>query len=118
MPEAARGDSVDTVDTVHTATGDAVANDGSVCDLNPITTSTDVCSSKVTAEGTGVVRYGDAVTNHPQGEGTCANHSPVPTLNSGSSKVTIEGKKAGRKGDTYSCTAEITSGSSKVNIGG
>jgi uncharacterized Zn-binding protein involved in type VI secretion len=116
MPLAARGDAVDTVDTVHPASGDAASNDGSNCDVDPIDTSTDVCSEKVFAMGTGVVRFGDAVTNHIQG-GLCTNHAVAPTLNSGSGKVKIEGKKAGRKGDTYSCTAEITTGASKVNIG-
>ena len=117
MPEAARGDEVDTVDTVHPATGDLDTEDSSFCDEDPIDTSTDGCSDKVFAEGTGVVRFGDAVTNHPRG-GLCSNHPTAPTLNSGSSKVTIQGKKAGRKGDTYSCTAKITSGSAKVLIGG
>ena len=116
MPEAARGDAIDSVNTVHPAKGDAVANDGSNCDLDPDTTSTDVCSDKVFAEGTGVVRNGDAVTNHIQG-GVCSNHLVAPTLNSGSNKVFIQGKKAGRKGDTYSCTAKITTGSEKVIIG-
>ena len=114
MPEAARGDATETVDTVQTATGDVTVGDGSVCDKDPINTSTDACSAKVFAQGVGIVRFGDAVTNHPQGEGTCANHSPVPTLNTGSSKVFIETKKAGRKGDTYSCSAEIITGSAKV----
>lgn len=114
MPEAARGDATETVDTVHTATGDAVELDGLVCDEFPINTSTDACSTKVFAQGIGVVRYGDAVTNHAQGEGTCDDHPTAPTLNTGSSKVFIETKKAGRKGDTYSCTAEIKTGSAKV----
>ena len=118
MALAARGDATETVDTVHTATGDVTANDGSVCDKDPINTSTNVCSGKVFAQGIGVVRFGDAVTNHAQGEGTCANHAIAPKLNTGSSKVTIEGKKAGRKGDTYSCSAEIKTGAPKVDIGG
>ena len=115
MPEAARGDATETVDTVHVATGDANTQDNSFCDVEAITTSTDECSGKVFAEGIGVVRKGDAVTAHPEG-GTCTNHTPG--LAAGSSKVFIETKGAGRKGDTYTCTAEITSGSGKVFLGG
>lgn len=114
MPEAARGDATETVDTVHPAVGDLNPDDGIACDAAPTTTSTDVCSGKVFAEGIGVVRFGDAVTGHTFPG--CATHSPG--LNSGSDKVTIEGKKAGRKGDTYGCGAKITSGSGKVSIGG
>lgn len=117
MPAAARGDSVDTVNTVHPASGDAAANDGSNCDVDPIDTSTDECSGNVFAEGTGIVRFGDAVTNHIQG-GVCSNHAVAPTLNSGSSNVFINGKKAGRKNDTYSCTAKITTGATSVFING
>src|SRR5210317_1432780 len=98
MPEAARGDAIDTVNTVHKADGDKTPNDGSTCDAFAIDTSTDGCSDKVFAEGTGIVRNGDAVTSHPT-EGTCVLHAPA--LNSGSNKVFIQGKKAGRKGDTY-----------------
>lgn len=114
MPEAARGDATETVDTVHPAIGDLDPDDGIACDAEPTITSTDACSSKVFVEGIGVVRFGDAVTTHPFP--SCATHAPA--LNSGSSKVTIEGKKAGRKNDTYECGAKITSGSGKVNIGG
>ena len=117
MALAARGDTIETVDTVHPASGDASANDGSNCDVSPINTSTDACSGKVFAQGIGVVRFGDAVTNHIQG-GVCTNHAIAPTLNTGSSKVKIVGKKAGRKGDTYSCSAEIKTGAPKVDIGG
>lgn len=116
MPLAARGDSVETVDTIHVAIGDANTNDNSFCDVESIITSTDACSDRVFAMGTGIVRFGDAVTNHAQG-GVCDNHPVAPTLNSGSDKVKIQNKKAGRIGDTYSCTAKITSGASKVNIG-
>ena len=115
MPEAARGDATETVDTVHVAVGDLNTNDSSFCDAEPIVTSTDKCSGKVKAEGKGVVREGDAVTAHAIG-GVCDTHTPV--LTAFSSKVKIEGKGAGRKGDTYLCGAEITSGSGKVNIGG
>ena len=115
MPEAARGDATETVNTVHVATGDADPTDGSFCDVAPITTSTDVCSGKVFAEGIGVVRKDDAVTAHPIG-GTCSTHTPGLAIGSG--KVFIETKGAGRKGDMYDCSAKITSGSSKVFFGG
>ena len=114
MPEAARGDATETVNTVHVASGDVNTNDSSFCDDAPMITSTDVCSGKVFAEGTGVVRKGDAVTAHTFPG--CETHTPG--LSSYSGKVKIEGKGAGRKGDTYQCGAEITSGSGKVNIGG
>jgi uncharacterized Zn-binding protein involved in type VI secretion len=114
MPEAARGDAVETVDTVHVAVGDANPNDGIACDAAPTTTSTDVCSGKVFVEGTGVVRKGDAVTAHTFPG--CETHTPGLTSFSGS--VFIEGKGAGRKGDTYGCGAEIKSGSGKVFLGG
>ena len=114
MPEAARGDEVETVDTVHPATGDEDTEDSSFCDVDPIDTSTNECSTKVFVEGTGVVRYGDKVTAHPIG-GTCSTHEP--TFNSGTSVVLIEGKNAARKGDTYTCGAEIKTGSLKVLFG-
>jgi len=114
MPEAARGDSVETVDTVHPATGDADPDDSSFCDVDPINTSTNECSTKVFAEGTGVVRVGNKVTAHPIG-GTCSTHTPA--FNSGTSVVLIEGVNSARKGDTYTCGAEIKTGSSKVLFG-
>jgi len=114
MPEAARGSSVDTVNTIHVATGDADTEDSSFCDVDPIDTSTNECSAKVFVEGTGVVRFGDKVTAHPIG-GTCSTHEP--TFSTGTSNVLIEGKKSARKGDTYACGAEITTGSLKVLFG-
>lgn len=113
MPEAARGNSTETVNTVHPAVGDLDPDDGIACDAAPTTTSTNVCSDKVFVGGIGVVREGDAVTAHTFPG--CATHTPV--LTSFSSKVKIQGKGAGRKGDSYGCGAIITSGSSKVNIG-
>lgn len=114
MPEAARGDSDDSVNTIHVATGDADTEDSSFCDVDPIDTTTNECSAFVFAEGTGIVRTGNKVTAHPIG-GTCSPHAPA--FNSGTSNVLIEGKNAGRKGDTYACGAQITSGSAKVLFG-
>ena len=114
MPEAARGDSVETVNTIHVATGDADTEDSSFCDVAPIDTSTNECSAFVFAEGTGIVRVDNKVTAHPIG-GTCSTHTPA--FNSGTSNVLIEGKNAARKGDTYACGAEIKTGSAKVLFG-
>jgi uncharacterized Zn-binding protein involved in type VI secretion len=114
MPQAARGNAVETVDTVHKAIGDLIANDGVACDKFPTTTSTNICSSKVFVEGDGVVRENDAVTAHTFPG--CLTHTPK--LTSFSSKVTIEGKGAARNGDEYECGATITSGSTKVSFGG
>jgi uncharacterized Zn-binding protein involved in type VI secretion len=114
MPEAARGDNTETVNTVHPAVGDLDPDDGIACDAEPTTTSTNACSDKVFVEGVGVVRQDDAVTSHTFP--SCGTHAPI--LVSFSSKVTIQGKGAGRKGDSYECGAIITSGSSKVIIGG
>lgn len=118
MPEAARGKSDsfsgETVDTVHPATGDVDTEDSSFCDEDPINTTTNECSTKVLVEGTGAVRVGNKVTAHPIG-GTCSTHTPI--FNSGTSVVLIEGVNSARKGDTYECSAEIKTGSSKVKFG-
>jgi uncharacterized Zn-binding protein involved in type VI secretion len=114
MPEAARGDGTETVNTIHPAVGDLNPDDGIACDAAPTTTSTNACSDKVFVEGIGVVRQDDAVTAHTFP--SCSTHAPG--LVSFSSKVKIQGRGAGRKGDTYGCGALITSGSGKVNIGG
>lgn len=103
MPEAARGDGTETV-----ASPDG---SGPGC-VNPLTTATDECSAKVFAEGIGIVREGDQVAVHPKAG--CSDDTSV--LTTFSSKVTIEGRGAGRKGDMYGDNT-ITSGSSKVNIG-
>lgn len=116
MPEAARGDATETVDTVHPASGDANTLDSIQCDVDPIITSTNECSGDVFVNGIGVVRLGDKVTAHPFPSSGCQTHEP--TLAVGSSTVFINGKAAGRKDDTYGCGAKITSGSGNVNIGG
>jgi len=114
MPEAARGNGTDSVNTVHPAVGDADPDDGIACDAAPTTTATDVCSGDVFAEGIGIVRESDAVESHTFPG--CASHAPG--LSSFSSTVKINGKGAGRKGDTYGCGALITSGASTVIIHG
>lgn len=100
MPAAARGDGTDTVLTGH------------ACDA---TTTTDECSSKVFSDGIGIVRFGDHNATHDYlSGGSCLPHS-VP-LSSASSKVFIEGRRAGREGDAYGGEV-IVSGSSKVFMG-
>lgn len=116
MPEAARGDATETVDTVHNAKGDADTNDNIQCDAAPDETSTNECSGDVFVNGIGVVRFGDKVTEHPFPSSGCQTHEP--TLVGGSTTVFINGKAAGRNGDSYGCGATITSGSNNVNIGG
>lgn len=100
MPEVARGNQTDSVDTGHG------------CDS---TTTTDTCSSKVFVNGIGVVRQGDTNTVHtiPSGE-VCVPHTV--SLTSFSSKVFVEGLGIGRKGDDYEGEV-ITSGSANVYAG-
>lgn len=109
MPEAARGDGTETVDTVHDAVGFVAIG----CDAAPGVTATDACSGDVFINGIGAVRQGDAVQSHPFP--SCAVHAPGLVTFSGT--VRINGVGAGRKGDTYGCGALILTGSSTVNIG-
>lgn len=114
MAAAARGNGVDTVNTVHVSVGDLDPDDGIACDAAPTTTATDGCSSTVFINGIGAVREGDAVAPHTIP--SCSSHAPPLTSFSGT--VKINGKGAGRQGDTYGCGAQITSGSATVFIGG
>lgn len=108
MPLVARKDgSNDEVNTTHVATGDVDTSDGSFCDKSTLNVKTDTGSENVFAEGHGVVRQDDTVENHAIG-GTCSNHPSAPKLTSYSPNVYANGKKIGRKGDQYSCTATIT----------
>lgn len=105
MPAAARGDGVDTVQS-QTGTG---KNCGS-----PMVTATNGKSPNVFVNGTGIVRQGDMVAEHP-----AAGCSPdQTTLTTFSSTVFINGKGAGRVGDQYTPDNTITSGSGNVFIGG
>ena len=115
MPAAARGDTTETVNTVHPASGDANPLDSIQCDVAPIVTSTNECSDNVFVNTIGAVREGDKVTAHPFPSSGCQTHEPVLTSFSGT--VRINGKGAGRNGDVYGCGATITSGSANVNIG-
>ena len=106
MPEVARKDGVDTVDTVHNSIG-------SECKVKPTTIGTDKGSSTVFAEGTGVVRVGDAVEIHDLPK--CIPHAPP--LAEGSSTVFADGQPIGRKGDTYGGGEKILSGAGSVIAG-
>ena len=101
MPEVARGNGTDSVDTNHG------------CDA---TTVTDQCSPNVFVNGIGVVRKDDLTKSHlvPGGD-DCVSHA-VP-LTTYSSTVFVNGKNLGRKGDAYSGHT-ITSGSENVFAGG
>jgi uncharacterized Zn-binding protein involved in type VI secretion len=105
MPEAARGDGVDSVASLTGA--------GPLCAF-PLTTATDECSGDVFANGTGIVRQGDQVAAHPAA-GCGPDNSVLTTF---SATVFINGKGAGRKGDQYTSDNTITSGSATVFIGG
>ena len=106
MPEVARKDGVDTVDTVHNSIG-------SDCAVKPTTIGTDKGSSTVIAEGTGVVRVGDAVEIHDLPK--CIPHAPP--LAAGSGTVFADGPPIGRQGATYGGGEKITSGASTVIAG-
>ena len=116
MPAVARKDKVDLVDTVHVATGDKNPADNITCDLAPKNTSTDIGSSTVFVNGTGVVRLGDNVAVHTFAGVGCPTHSPGLVV--GSPNIFVEGKALGRKNDTYGCGAKIISGSSNVFANG
>lgn len=103
MPEAARGDSTDTVASL-TGVGKNCAS--------PVTTATDECSGDCFANDIGVVREGDEVAQH--NALGCGPDDSVLTVFS--PDVFINDKGAGRKGDFYTPDNEITSGSSDVII--
>jgi hypothetical protein len=103
---------------------------GSLCGTNPnrynwdtgSTQNTAAGSSKVFAQGFGVVREGDAMASHPDGNpctSTAINHAP--TLSTFSDKVFVEGKGIGRVKDKYNSDEhydhEINKGSTKVFAG-
>jgi len=113
MPLAAR--TTDTVNTIHPASGDANTLDTIQCDVAPIDTTANECSPNVFVEGLGAVRAGDKVTAHPFPSNGCQTHEPG--LVSFSGTVRINGKGAGRIGDTYGCGAEITGSAARTTFG-
>ena len=87
------------------------------------TQKSDVGSSDVFAEGTGVVRKDDAMKAHANGDpcvATAVNHTP--TVSTFSSTVFVNGKNIARIGDKYNSESsqdhEITTGATTVFAGG
>lgn len=108
MPEVARKDSVDAVQSPH-GTG--------ICCVNPMIHSTNAGSDNVFVNGIGVVREGDAMIIHKYPGPCCNDHAPPLTIFS--SKVYVNGKRIGRKGDFYvgDGAHEIITGSANVYDG-
>jgi uncharacterized Zn-binding protein involved in type VI secretion len=122
MAGVARKSGKDTVDSID-------GDQGSVCQTTksgpvawlwdiPTTQSTDVGSENVFVNGIGVVRAGDTMKPHPDGE-ICV---PAPidhatALDIFSVTVFANGKNIGRVGDTYTPGHTISSGSSNVFVG-
>jgi len=86
----------------------------------PTTQASDAGSGNVFVNGIGVVRQGDAMVSHPDGN-PCVS-SPVdhaPTLSTFSGNVFVNGKAIGRIGDKYDSDGHydhtITSGSGNVS---
>jgi len=87
------------------------------------TQKSDVGSSDVFAESTGVVRKDDAMKAHANGDPCVAaatNHTP--TVSTFSSTVFVNGKNIARIGDVYNSESsqehEITTGATTVFAGG
>jgi uncharacterized Zn-binding protein involved in type VI secretion len=100
MAAVARGNRKDSVATGHG------------CDS---TTTTNICSSDVFANGIGIARKGDMITIHTIKAGkVCVPHSAV--INAGSASVFVNGIPMARRGDSAD-SGRITSGSSNVFAG-
>ncbi len=104
MPAIARASSTDRVFSF-TGTG---KNCG-----RPVQVATGSASCEVYANGSSVVRMGDAVGSHAAGG--CG--PDMSTLSTGSSSVFIGGNAVGRIGDEYSSDNIIISGSPNVFVG-
>ena len=100
MPAIARMDGIDKVFSPH--------GTGKDCKF-PTTQATQEGSSRVFADGHGVVRRGDAMKSHPAPG--CSPHAP--TLDAGSSRVFVENEQLARIGDVYGGEHPIISGSSR-----
>lgn len=98
---------------------------GSSCARNrwnwntPTTQASDAGSGNVFAEGIGIVRDGDVMVSHPDGNpcvGGPVNHAPA--LSTFSPNVFVNGKAVGRIGDKYDSDGHydhtITSGAGTV----
>ena len=102
MPNAARGNGVDSVSSPDGA--------GYLC-ASPMTTATNECSGNVFVNSIGSVRIGDKVAAHPK-----AGCGPdLSGLSTSSPNVFVNGKGMGRLGDVYGDNT-ITSGSPNVIV--
>ena len=102
MAKVARGDTKDTVNTLHGCTS---------------STTTDKCSDNVFVNGTGIHRVTDTATTHTYPPNPpCPTHTPP--LESGSPDVYANGLQVGRVGDPYTGCGVISSGSSNVFANG
>ena len=103
---------------------------GTLCGTNPnrynwntgTTQVSDAGSSTVFVNGIGVVRNGDAMASHPDGNPcTVSPINHAPTLSTYSSTVFVDGKQIGRIGDKYDSDGHydhtIASGSTNVFAG-
>jgi len=105
MPEAARGDQTDVVESL--------TGSGSNC-ASPLTTSTNECSPDVFALEIGIVRKDDKVNPHPKA-GCGTDTSGLTTF---SSNVFVNNLNAGRNGDNYTSDNTIVTGAPTVFING
>jgi uncharacterized Zn-binding protein involved in type VI secretion len=101
---ARKAGSGDVVNTVHVSVGDADPDDGIACDAAAQNINTDEGSSDVFVAGHGVVRNGDNEASHTIPG--CSTHQTG--LNTYSSNVFANDLEIGREGDTFTCTAKIT----------
>ena len=101
MPKVARGASVDSVTTNHGCTG---------------STTTNGKSTTVFVNGTGVHLKTDNTVSHPfPPEPPCAPHAP--TIATGSTTVFANNLGVARKGDGYTASDVVASGSANVFAG-
>lgn len=104
MPAAARGNGVDSVFSF--------SGSGYMCNF-PMNTQTGQCSTNVLANGIGIVRQGDLVAPHARN----GCYPDLSGLTTGSSRVLVNGRPAGRIGDVYTTDNIIVSGSYSVFMG-
>lgn len=105
MPEVARKDGVDSVQSPH-GTG--------VCCVDPEVHETDEGSSTVFAENIGVVRETDRMIPHTYPGPCCDIHAPPMVVCS--ANVYVENKRLARKGDLYVLAGshEIITGAASI----
>lgn len=128
MPNVARKNMTDTVNSPHgtTKTVTIVTKSTDANGVVTTTTSTSTTcstpsvqhtqegSSDVLVNGIGAVRVGDKMTAH--NNSSCSSHQPA--LSIGSSSVFVNGRSIARIGDIYGSDEIISSGSPNVFAGG